>query len=109
MDLITVIAKENSTMDTSSFHKFSELPTELRLQIWETACSQIITAYYYCGLQYVDIYHHQAIVPTQVSLEKKNRSAYMFDTGLWKACKESKEVITKHTYLTEMSSYESKA
>jgi len=86
-------------MDTSSFHKFPQLPTELRLQIWETACSQVITTYYYCGLQYVDIYHRQAIVPTQGSLQKKNRSAYMLDSRLWKACKESKEVIAKHTEL----------
>ena len=86
-------------MDTSSFHKFPELPTEIRLQIWETACSQVVTDYYYRGLQSVDIYCRQAIVPTQISLETKNRSAYMLDSGLWKACKESKEVVAKHTYI----------
>jgi hypothetical protein len=59
----------------------------------------VLTTYYYCGLQYVDIYHRQAIAPTQVSAEKKNRSAYSLDSGLWKACKESKEVIAKHTDL----------
>ncbi|KAH7174042.1 uncharacterized protein B0J16DRAFT_389925 [Fusarium flagelliforme] len=88
-------------MDTSSFHKFPQLPTELRLQIWEAACSHVLTTTYYCGLQYVDIYHRQAIVPKQVSFEKQNRSAYMLDSGLWKACKESKEVIAKHTYLNK--------
>jgi hypothetical protein len=39
--------------------------------------------------------------PGQISTTKSNRSAYLIDGGLWRACKESREVIAKHTHFED--------
>lgn len=90
----------------SSFHKFPQLPTELRFQIWEAACCHVVTTDTYSGLQYIDVQDYHAVVLTPSSWSqslgglsggRNNRSAYLYDSGLWNACKESKEITAKHT------------
>ena len=102
---LNTTTKQKPTMD-SSFDKFPELPTDLRLRIWEAACCHVVTTSTYSGLQYIDVRDHRVVVSTSCSWSesqgqsnsgRKNRSAYLYDSGLWKACKESKDIIAKHT------------
>jgi hypothetical protein len=39
--------------------------------------------------------------PEQIVTAKVNRSAYLIDGGLWRACKESREVIAKYTHFED--------
>ncbi|KAF5626894.1 uncharacterized protein FTJAE_9400 [Fusarium tjaetaba] len=101
------------------FHLFPNLPTELRLKIWKAACFPY--AKNQRGLHYIDLasigddLRSWIGLPTKAPMEMKalhpdfptsnsgqqvvgraNRSTYMWDAGLWKACKESREVISTH-------------
>ncbi|KAG8667359.1 hypothetical protein FPOAC2_12523 [Fusarium poae] len=91
-------------MSSSVFHPFARLPVELRLQIWEAAC--VISTPSHRYLQYVAARDGE-VVPLpcnwnqpgeRIPLEKKNRSAYLIDGGLWKACKDSREVIAQYSH-----------
>ena len=102
----STITKEQSTMDSSAFHDFPQLPTELRLQIWEAACCHVLTTHTYSGVRYIEVRKGHAVVltsgcwsqtPGQSNSVRRNRSAYLSDSGLWKACKKPKEIIAKHT------------
>jgi len=106
-----ITTKRQATTD-SSFHKSSHLATELRLQIWEAACCHIVTTDTYSGLQYIGVrvhggetqaYSSWSQPPGQSNNGRKNRSAYLYDSGLWKACKESKQIIAKHTALCKFA------
>ncbi|KAF5581151.1 tetracycline resistance [Fusarium pseudocircinatum] len=99
------------------FHLFPNLPTELRLKIWKSACFPYATNQR--GIHYIDLasigddLRSWIGLPTKAPMEMKalhhdfstshsgqrvvgraNRSAYMWDAGLWKACKESREIIS---------------
>ncbi|RBR18673.1 uncharacterized protein FIESC28_05950 [Fusarium coffeatum] len=88
------------------FRQFPELPAELRLQIWQEACLSFPPSRR--GLQYVTVqqkdYDIEAAAipcdwpswPRSLS-QNTNRSAYFLNGGLWKACKESRQVIAAHT------------
>lgn len=84
------------------FRQFPELPAELRLQIWQEACLAFPPSHR--GLHYVTVQDNAAVAlpcswptwPRSLS-HGINRSAYFINGGLWKACKESREVIAKHT------------
>lgn len=102
----------------STFHKFPDLPPELRIQIWKAACRPRSTTE--CGLHYVHVdtvegdweydeseYEElEHIEPRIAHLSAFKRlsddpirgttSAYLWDAGLWTACKESRLAITKH-------------
>ncbi|KAH7198314.1 uncharacterized protein B0J16DRAFT_314620 [Fusarium flagelliforme] len=91
-------------MTSKMFDLFPRLPTELRLKIWKEACRTISPNEY--GIQYID-FRRDGVAPlpcnwSQASTEQSprgtNSSAYLIDGGLWTACKESREVIVKHTY-----------
>ncbi|KAH6954850.1 hypothetical protein DER45DRAFT_540992 [Fusarium avenaceum] len=94
-------------MAPSISHPFTRLPVELRLQIWEAAC--VGSPATRPGLQYVDLRNDRAVAmpcgwpkaSEQISATKINRSAYLIDGGLWRACKESREVIAKRTHLED--------
>ncbi|KAF5000434.1 hypothetical protein FGRMN_1765 [Fusarium graminum] len=84
-------------MIPSVFHPFARLPVELRLQIWEAACVRFPASHR--GLQYIDVRDGEAVpiacdwpkAPGQFTTTNSNRSAYLIDGGLWRACKESRE------------------
>ncbi|CAJ0547186.1 Ff.00g018130.m01.CDS01 [Fusarium sp. VM40] len=90
-------------MAPSVFHQFSRLPAELRFQIWEAACVGPLASHR--SLQYVNVQDKRVAAipcgwpkaPEQIITTKVNRSAYLIDGGLWRACKESREVIAKYT------------
>ncbi|KAF9771629.1 hypothetical protein IL306_010725 [Fusarium sp. DS 682] len=93
-------------MPPSTFHPFSRLPVELRLQIWNAAC--LPSKPYHRGLQYVNVRDDQVMplscnwslaLDHQEPQAKTNKSAYLIDGGLWRACKESREVIIKHSHI----------
>ncbi|KPA35923.1 hypothetical protein FLAG1_11342 [Fusarium langsethiae] len=94
-------------MASSVFHPFARLPVELRLQIWDAAC--VGSPASQRGLQYIDVRNDEAVpipcdwpkAPGQISTTRINRSAYMIDGGLWRACKESREVIAKNTHFKD--------
>ncbi|KAH7194622.1 hypothetical protein DER44DRAFT_849014 [Fusarium oxysporum] len=96
-------------MPPQTFHLFSQLPCELRLQIWESAIRKWTTYFYdsstwnwvglgaanpkpeaqekhTCGINYWNKPH-----PT-------NRSVFLWHAGLWVACKESREVMRKRLF-----------
>ncbi|KAJ4007390.1 hypothetical protein NW752_007630 [Fusarium irregulare] len=91
-------------MASSTFHPFARLPVELRLHIWETACFAS-TPSERC-LQYVNVKNRRVIpLPCdwrqsqeETSEEENNESAYLIDGGLWRACKESREVIARKSH-----------
>ncbi|EKJ75974.1 hypothetical protein NXS19_002968 [Fusarium pseudograminearum] len=91
-------------MVSSTFHPFPRLPLELRQQIWEEACLPL--GPFQRGVQYLDITVDGLVAPPCNLLEtsehgSSNISAYMIDGGLWMACKESREIIIKHTHFEE--------
>ncbi|KAM0227213.1 hypothetical protein ACHAP5_012222 [Fusarium lateritium] len=94
-------------MALSVFHPFARLPLELRLQIWEAAC--VGSSASHRGLQYIDVRNNKVVsipcnwpkAPGQIFTTEINRSAYLIDGGLWKACKESREVIAKSTHFED--------
>lgn len=91
-------------MASSTFHPFARLPVELRLHIWETACFAS-TPSERC-VQYVTAKNRRVIsMPCHwhrthegTPLEEDNKSAYLIDGGLWRACKESRGVIARQSH-----------
>jgi hypothetical protein len=108
-----------SEMSSLSFHPFPKLPPELRLKIWKSACFPFTPSEH--GLHYVDLVSLTdnelpedervygtpmeviALLPDlqtspkpQEFVGRANRSAYMWDAGLWNACRESRGVIAAH-------------
>ncbi|KAK2123984.1 hypothetical protein NOF04DRAFT_1349492 [Fusarium oxysporum II5] len=96
-------------MPPQTFHLFSQLPCELRLQIWESAIRKWTTYFYdsstwnWVGLG--------AANPKPEAQEKHtygknywnkphptNRSVFLWHAGLWMACKESREVMRKRLF-----------
>ncbi|KAM0541892.1 hypothetical protein ACHAPJ_013038 [Fusarium lateritium] len=96
-------------MAPSTFHSFSRLPCELRLQIWEAACFP--SSRYHRGLHYIDVNDNQRlekcredwVMPPEDQNPggQANRSAYIWDEGLWTTCKESREVIKRHSRIED--------
>ncbi|KAG8665377.1 hypothetical protein FPOAC2_10452 [Fusarium poae] len=94
----------------SVFHPFVRLPAELRLQIWQAACFRPSPSDR--RIQYVTAQDEETVVPLPcnwhqsrqgisrqgISSGDKNRSAYLIDGGLWKACKESRDVIAQYSH-----------
>ncbi|ENH71931.1 hypothetical protein FOC1_g10002124 [Fusarium oxysporum f. sp. cubense race 1] len=73
----------------SPFRPLTKLPIELRLQI---------------GMLLVFHPRHTTVVYTPglgVSSHEPNTSAQLTDGGLWRACKESREVILKHAHIDD--------
>nr|CEG04866.1 unnamed protein product [Fusarium clavum] len=89
-------------MDTSSFESFPDLPTELRLQIWEEACHEACREREanHPGIQYTRVRESSPtrilLVHQPVHLDGKARSGTMRDGGLWLASEESRDVIREH-------------
>ncbi|KAI6758436.1 hypothetical protein HG530_010676 [Fusarium avenaceum] len=94
-------------MASSTFHPFSRLPTEVRLKIWEAACFPF--QQHHKGLHYVELFdvddyhtkmrqikHKNQDLDSDHSSHSANPSAYIWDVGLWTACKESREVVHCH-------------
>lgn len=90
-------------MDPQTFIHFPRLPIELRLKIWKQACQPLSPNQR--GIHYIN-FGHDGVAPlpcnwsqpsTEQSPRGTNNSAYLIDGGLWTACKESREVILKHT------------
>ncbi|KAF5576916.1 hypothetical protein FPANT_10697 [Fusarium pseudoanthophilum] len=101
------------------FQRFPDLPAELRLKIWKAACFPY--APNQRGLHYIDLetvekglingalmgsMEMNALHPDfptshngQLAVGRANKSAYMWDAGLWKACRESREVVSAHFQL----------
>ncbi|KAF5576915.1 hypothetical protein FPANT_10696 [Fusarium pseudoanthophilum] len=101
----------------STFHGFPRLPVEIQLQIWKEACSLFDIPGYdshkQAGLHYVNVdtlksggkdrlalraLDHKQGPDGDEKASNSNRSAYMWDGGLWGACKLSREVITEKIY-----------
>ncbi|SCO76100.1 uncharacterized protein FRV6_00312 [Fusarium oxysporum] len=91
-------------MAVSSFHPFPRLPLELRLLIWSAACNSYVS--YQPNdhaLHYVDLepssdgttllaYHKS----TADVVQGDNNSACL-SNALWGACKESRDVVARHS------------
>ncbi|KAF5684595.1 hypothetical protein FCIRC_3939 [Fusarium circinatum] len=115
-------------MSPPTFHLFSQLPCELRLQIWESAireCAKYIydSSSWTCvlgeenlklvsrkkhtyGINYVRLDNRGDCIPLDCSWNKPhpaNRSAYLWHAGLWMACKESREVMRKRLFHSSCS------
>lgn len=84
-------------MSRATFHPFSNLPVEIRLQIWEDACFD-----WSCGrsgLHYIKLDENRQLAPLNCEWQTtgpRNRSAYLWHAGLWTACKESRDIAAKH-------------
>ncbi|KAJ4122980.1 hypothetical protein NW768_009971 [Fusarium equiseti] len=89
-------------MAASSFEYFPDLPTELRLQIWEEACHEACREREanHPGIQYTIVREssptHILLAHQPVHLDGKARSGTMREGGLWLACKESQGAIQEH-------------
>ena len=84
-----------------TFHRFNQLPAELRLQIWEAACQPLPTRSNR-GIHYVAAKDGLIVAkPDNWSQSPgtgdASRSAFLIDGGLWRAYKESRNAISKHT------------
>lgn len=84
----------------ATFHSFSQLPPELRLQIWEASVRPTqpdMVAMHYCSMaDWVEEHRDpMCTIPIIGNHDDKNRSAYKRDYGLWTACWESREVVKK--------------
>ncbi|KAI8654127.1 2EXR domain-containing protein [Fusarium sp. Ph1] len=96
-------------MDSSTFHPFPNLPTELRLHIWETFLRP--SQRHWPGLHYCTIGNDKRLVPLSWGkfdrlkrhgrANPDHRSACLWHAGLWAACKESRAVIMEHYQLRE--------
>ncbi|KAF4966972.1 hypothetical protein FSARC_5411 [Fusarium sarcochroum] len=101
-------------MASATFHPFAKLPLELRLQIWEAAC--LPSSKHHRGLHYMDIEAEElenrgAMIVLRCDwssppekrdpISLSNRSAYLWDGGLWRACKESRKVIVHHSHVND--------
>ncbi|KAM0541893.1 hypothetical protein ACHAPJ_013039 [Fusarium lateritium] len=92
------------------------MPPELRLQIWQDAC--LPSSQHRRGLHYMDVEvdKHEnrgwscvtalrcdwtSPPEKRDSIGRNNRSAYLWDAGLWRACKESREVILRHSHIND--------
>ncbi|KAG5782449.1 hypothetical protein H9Q73_003883 [Fusarium xylarioides] len=118
-EMPALAAKEMSSV---AFHRFPNLPAELRLKVWKAACFPCTANHR--GIHYIDLatigdgslskfqirdnvpMEMRALHPdcqtspnAQGPVGRANRSAYMWDAGLWRACKESREVISMHFQL----------
>ncbi|KAF5529389.1 tetracycline resistance protein [Fusarium napiforme] len=89
-------------MAASSFHPFPRLPTELRLQIWTAACLFHHPSDY--KIHYIDVEPTSTEGTLSPSHEftaclagGDNDSACLRNGGLWKACKESRDVMMQHS------------
>ncbi|KAG7406677.1 hypothetical protein Forpe1208_v013815 [Fusarium oxysporum f. sp. rapae] len=116
------LALSSNEMSSPTFHPFPNLPPELRLQIWKSACFPFTANE--SGLHYADLANlpdknlHEAedlywspiemiaLLPDfqtspkpLESVGRPNGSVYMWDAGLWKACRESRGVIAAHCHL----------
>jgi hypothetical protein len=111
-------------MAPTTFHLFSQLPCELRLQIWESAIRNWTANIHDSstwnwesldaansmpeapkkrsyGINYVSLDNNGDGIPLDCSWNKphpSNWSAYLWHAGLWMACKESREVMRKHWF-----------
>ncbi|KAF4958510.1 hypothetical protein FSARC_11011 [Fusarium sarcochroum] len=110
-------------MAPSTFHLFSSLPCELRLLIWEQAIRPSKGKH---GLHYFSISAtrdlpdtknnsvlllgpYRPLRPFVASVPARTdspnpRSAYLWDAGVWTACKESRAVIMKHFQIDHWTS-----
>ncbi|KAF5610648.1 uncharacterized protein FSUBG_2909 [Fusarium subglutinans] len=103
-------------MSSATFHPFPRLPTELQLQIWKEACALSVIpgrdSFEQGGLHYVNVDTVKVGGRNRLALRvldkiqdpngdeqtpNNNRSAHMWDGGLWWACKLSSEFITEKT------------
>ncbi|KAK7215378.1 hypothetical protein V2G26_003381 [Clonostachys chloroleuca] len=107
----------------ASFHFFSNLPYDLREQVWKQAIRP--SAKNWSGIHHFSILHSNMKLDSTASKPKlipssrdvptscdkgtafaaeipgtegaqANRSAYMWDAGLWTACWESRQIILRH-------------
>ncbi|KAJ0276620.1 hypothetical protein COL940_008216 [Colletotrichum noveboracense] len=109
-------------MAAASFHRFLDLPAELRLQIWESVA--YTAAQPRIHFMPIDEYTEEAfdrrwisglldldgsgqasdveIMPkTERSWVKDNDSAYLIDAGMWTACKESALVLMNERHQSQ--------
>ncbi|CAH0005032.1 unnamed protein product [Clonostachys byssicola] len=114
----------------ASFRFFPDLPYELREQIWQQAIRP--SAKNYSGIQHFSILHSNMkfestafkpkLIPSSRGVPtscdegitfaaeipgtegaEANRSAYMWDAGLWTACWESRQIILRHWEIKKWS------
>ncbi|KAH7179957.1 uncharacterized protein B0J16DRAFT_323424 [Fusarium flagelliforme] len=82
-------------MSARTFHRFPELPCELRHLIWEASCFNRHEKRH--GIHYVDC-HGWRGYKTRIKCHPAGESgisACLMDAGLWAACRESRRVIKR--------------
>ncbi|KAF5027151.1 hypothetical protein F66182_724 [Fusarium sp. NRRL 66182] len=95
-------------MSSTTFHRFPDLPYELRHLIWKHSLRPTEGK---SGLHYLamsepgnlnnmrdipNLRFHLPSISSATSVDTRPRSAFLWDAGLWTACKESRQVIMKH-------------
>ena len=108
-------------MSTQRFHCFANLPYELRRKIWQMAIRPANSGVHHFSIfnsandnnspsakfaildnaqhskfEYKAAAPRAACTQTVYSWTQGNPSSYLWDTGLWTACKESREIIMAH-------------
>ncbi|KAF4340696.1 hypothetical protein FBEOM_5412 [Fusarium beomiforme] len=84
-------------MSAATFHPFPRLPLEIRQGIWEKACFHWTGGRY--GIHYIKLDQNRQLAPLDCAWHAngpRNRSAYLWHAGLWTACKESRDIVSKH-------------
>ncbi|KAF5716051.1 hypothetical protein FGLOB1_2744 [Fusarium globosum] len=89
-------------MAASSFDPFPRLPTELRLQIWITACVSYPSddrGVHYIDVEPISTGSMLSSSPTLTArlADGDKNSACLRNGGLWTACKESRDVMIQHS------------
>ncbi|CAG7565205.1 unnamed protein product [Fusarium equiseti] len=83
-------------MSAPTFHRFPDLPCELRHDIWEASCFNRHDTRH--GMHYVHCtglsYHLDTAIKCRPANESET-SACLMDAGLWGACHESRRVMEK--------------
>ncbi|KAG8670292.1 hypothetical protein FPOAC2_09642 [Fusarium poae] len=90
-------------MACTTFHPFTRLPIEIRLEIWETACLEQRRGYR--AIHYMAGHPDHCLIPsdhtwddsnTNDNTKTKNNSVYLWHAGLWAASSESRKVVLNH-------------
>ncbi|RFN47517.1 hypothetical protein FIE12Z_8234 [Fusarium flagelliforme] len=95
-------------MATPSLHRFPDLPTELRLQIWNSSCVPRIPNRH--AVHYIDVDKDNSLTGHLEVFHRgfgddETKSACLMDAGLWTTCRESRDVITKQWLATHSDGF----
>ncbi|RGP67691.1 hypothetical protein FSPOR_5881 [Fusarium sporotrichioides] len=102
----------------TTFNRFPDLPTELRVQIWKLVirddrpgvhifshCDstkkslsemRVMVSREWCGSTFCELSPLHYFDSVRKDVPRKNVSTYLIDGGMWTACKESRSIMENH-------------